>query len=327
MYLNNTFELSMVLDSEKFNKVFTRANKYAELLNDEEDEYIDQSFASLGVTVTYRDSQYKKKVKLIINSNLLLNSDEPEPDKLIRKLEERIDEYFGSKYQTDDFNLTGMVLATNIDVGDRESVSAYLKVLQRVGKIKGFSETSYECFDDVSSFCLDGNSNGIQFLIYDFEGLLRGKLSGAEHGRKQLKSMIDHSTGILRAEVRLSKPKAIRTYTDEPNTVRQLAELSEKGKDIFMETFVQAVPFGDFHKKDKAVEIIRQEVKDMLLRRKMLQLVALIPEKKSLLLAQKALNHRRVDDVMMEFAVIDLSPVTISKRHDVKHLTNLYTYL
>ena len=65
----------------------------------------------------------------------------------------------------------------------------------------------------------------------------------------------------------------------------------------------------------------------MTLRRRMLRLVALIPEKKSLLLAQKALNYRKIDDVMETFAKINVSPITISKRHDVKHLKCLYSYL
>ena len=55
-------------------------------------------------------------------------------------------------------------------------------------------------------------------------------------------------------------------------------------------------------------------------------MVALAPEKKSLILAQKALNCRRIDDVMEAFADIEVSPVTISKRHDVKHLKNLYAF-
>lgn len=59
----------------------------------------------------------------------------------------------------------------------------------------------------------------------------------------------------------------------------------------------------------------------------MLRLLALIPEKKSLYLAQKAMNCRNVEKVMEGFAKINLSPVTISKRHDVKHLENLYLYL
>ncbi len=93
-----------------------------------------------------------------------------------------------------------------------------------------------------------------------------------------------------------------------------------------METFARVVPFGDFRKMTAAVEIIRSEVKDSIMRRRMLRLLTLIPEKKSLLLAQKALNCRDVEKVMETFARIDLSPVTISKRHEAKHLENLYSF-
>ncbi len=53
----------------------------------------------------------------------------------------------------------------------------------------------------------------------------------------------------------------------------------------------------------------------------------LIPEKKSARLAQKAMNCRDVEKVMDAFAKINLSPFTISKRHDVKHLEGIYAYL
>ena len=54
----------------------------------------------------------------------------------------------------------------------------------------------------------------------------------------------------------------------------------------------------------------------------MLKLIDLIPEKKSLLLAQKALNSRKVYDVMEGFAKIGVSPVTISKRCSTINLPN-----
>lgn len=93
-----------------------------------------------------------------------------------------------------------------------------------------------------------------------------------------------------------------------------------------MDTFARVVPFGGFYKKDAAVEIVHSEVTDNIMRRKMLRLLALIPDKKSLYLAQKALNCRDVEKVMIAFTKINLSPVTISKRHEVKHLNNLYSY-
>ncbi len=107
----------------------------------------------------------------------------------------------------------------------------------------------------------------------------------------------------------------------------QIMELLEKCRDIFLEIFVRIVPFGNFYKKDKAVELIRSRVEDARLRRKMLRLVVLIPEKKSLHLAQKAMNCRNMEKVMVAFAKINLSPMTISKRQDVKQLKNIYEYL
>ena len=59
----------------------------------------------------------------------------------------------------------------------------------------------------------------------------------------------------------------------------------------------------------------------------MLRLVELIPEKKSLYLAQKAMECRNMEKVMEAFAKINLSSVTISKRQEVKYLKNIYEYL
>jgi len=90
---------------------------------------------------------------------------------------------------------------------------------------------------------------------------------------------------------------------------------------------MRIIPFGNIYKKSKAEEIIRTKVKDTTIKRKMLWLVGLVPEKKSLLLAQKALNYRRIDKVMKAFFDIEVAPITISKRHGIKKLDNLYNHL
>ena len=59
----------------------------------------------------------------------------------------------------------------------------------------------------------------------------------------------------------------------------------------------------------------------------MLRLVELIPEKKSLYLAQKAMEYRNMEKVVEAFAKINLSPVTISKRQNVKWMKNIYEYM
>lgn len=322
MILNQTFELSMVLDTDKFQRIFNAKVGYLEELGD---EYLDISLAAKGITAIYRDSRYKKKIRLIVNAGMVVD-DPSDTGKLLRKLGKRIDEHFNHKYTLDDFTLSGVTLTVDIDVDSREKVSDYLKVLQRIGKVKGFSPVDYDCFDSKASFCLSGNSNDIDFLLYDLEAATVGQLRNADAGRKQLQSASMQTKGILRAEVKLTKPKAVREYADAVSVPDQIAEMMGNSTDAFMDTFARVVPFGDFHKMDAAVAIIRSEVSDSIMRRRMLRLLALIPEKKSLYLAQKALNCRDVEKVMMAFTKINLSPVTISKRHEVKHLDNLYSY-
>ncbi len=327
MYINQIFELSMVLDNKRFHKVFKHVYNKDGYMEKKEDEYIDLSLERKGITVIYRDSQYKKKVKVIVNIGRLLNGCEFDPDKVTRKLNKRIGEYFDFKYKLDDFILSGMRLVTDINVGSHENVQAYLKVFQRISRVKGFSPVSYECFEDVDCFCLDGNSSGVEFMIYDLVGSYRKQLKEGDTGRKRFKGLIKESEGILRTEVRLAKTKAVRVYAGEKDIFRQIINLSEKRKDIFLEIFVRIIPFGDFYKKGKAEEIIWREIKDARLRRRMLRLVELIPEKKSLYLAQKAMECRNMEKVVEAFAKINLSPVTIGKRHGVKYLKNVYDYI
>ena len=227
----------------------------------------------------------------------------------------------------DDFILSGMRLVMDINVGTHDAVLAYLKVLRRISRVKGFSPVSYECFEDINSFCLDGNSNGIEFMIYGLEGLYRKQFNEGDIGRKRFKELIKESEGILRTEVWLAKTKAVRVYAKGEGIFNQIINLTEKRRDIFLEIFARIIPFGDFYKKGKAEEIIQQEIKDARLRRRMLRLVELIPEKKSLYLAHKAMECRNIEKVVEAFAKINLSPVTISKRHDIKYLKNLYTYI
>lgn len=327
MHINQIFELSMVLDNKRFHEVFKDVYSKGGYMGKKEDEYVDQSLEEKGIVVIYRDNQYKKKIRLVVNVERLLDGNKPNPNRIVRKLNKRIAEYFEYKYTLDNFFISGMRIVVDINAGTHNDVEAYLKVLRRIGRVKGFAPVRYECFENVDSFCLEGNSNGIDFMIYDLEGLCERQLDEDTIGRKSFKAAIEESAGILRAEVRLTKTKAVRAYTDREEISGQIIELSERGKDIFLETFVRIIPFGDFYKKDKAEETIQREIKDDRLRRRMLRLVALIPKKKSLYLAQKAMDYRNMEEVMKAFAKINISPVTISKRQGMKCLENLYSYL
>lgn len=62
------------------------------------------------------------------------------------------------------------------------------------------------------------------------------------------------------------------------------------------------------------------------MRRRMLWLIDLVPEKKALL-EQKGMPCRQMDKVMAAFAEIGLSPVTIGKRDPVLHIKNIYSHM
>ena len=107
MRLQHHFDLTLFLDEEKFNKLMSKVHGNIEYVDD--NKFVDQTLVSKGIIVTYHNKQYKKKVQLSVNSNVVLDGDEPDKDnaeKLVRKLEKRINGYFNDKYQLDDFSLT-----------------------------------------------------------------------------------------------------------------------------------------------------------------------------------------------------------------------------
>lgn len=241
MFINPTIELTIMLDNNNFKKLFSIICSRSNCIEENDEGYIDNSLADKGIVVLFRNSQYKKKVRLIVKPCIMLDDKEPNPEKFVRKLNKRIDEYFGGQYQLADFKLSKAVLSTDIDVHSRENASAYLKIFQRIGKVKGYSQIHYDCFEKGESFCLEGNSNGTEFLVYD--------LGRALYGRLGKKSILDKTAGILRAEVRLAKSSSVLNYTNTSNVSEQILNVLNNRRDLFFEAFAHVVPFGDFLKK------------------------------------------------------------------------------
>lgn len=311
MSTNIIFELSIHLDSRIFSEIFRHVSDELKQMSDSDDEFIDTSKISKGMLVRYRDSAYKKKITLIIDAIKMIGQSEMDSEKLKRKLSERIAKYFDQRFTIEDFILSRVAIITDIDVGGRDVVTSYIGVLKRIRQVKGYSPTYYNMIPDSIGLCLKGNSNGVEFMIYDLERCLSEISANSVEYR-----------GTLRAEVHITKQKAIAHLTGSSNTALQLSRMVENASGVFLKVFSRIVPCGDYYKKNQACELVRQKVKDKRLSRLMLKLIDLIPEKKSLLLAQKALNSRKVYDVMEGFAKIGVSPVTISKRCSTINLPN-----
>lgn len=326
IYAPHTLELSLTIQTNEFNRLQSKAYKKAESKHrvyKKNGVCYDEAFAKQGIKIEYHDNTYKKKIKFIVNPTRVFGGNDMKKlwkpngkhiSELLYQLEEYIEEYFDSSYNLNDFKLTRIDFTVNIDVGDRKKVSAYIKVLHNIGKVKGFApkyDKNDDRIDPDLSFDLEGKSNGIEFTAYD----------------KEAESNKDYAKGILRMEVRLKRQKSIRKHTDETITSQQIKTLAENSEAIFLDTFTDIVPFGDFYKKREAVELIKEKVAGKKLREKMLRFIELIPKKKSLYLAQKELNDRNIEKIIKMFAAINVSPVTISKRHNIKFLENLYSYL
>lgn len=326
MLANRVFELSLVLNTDLFDEIVSKCYVTDDYPNENNCEFEDYSIAHKGIVVQYRASHYKKRVRVIADAATVTGGDVSTPEHLVFKLAKHIEKYFHSLIKLNDFTLSGLYLNTHFSFGNRETVAAYLKVIRRIGRVKGFEPANFDEIDKKRSFCLRGKSNGVEFLLYDLEHVVADRLMLAGKKREDSKLKASKYKGILRTEVRLTKPKAIRKYTCAYSVADQITELSEQYQNILMENFARVIPYGDFYKKDEATEIIRREVKSEVVRRRMLRLLSLIPEKKSLHMAQRVMSYRHPDELLVEFAKINLSPINISVRQETKYLKNLYDY-
>jgi len=314
MHVNQIMELVMPMDTESFIPLLNAVFRNSDSIKEGENYLIDCSLEHNGILFFYRNSQYQKKVKMIVNTDLLLNGETPNPHQLLQKIKKQLGKYINGSFCLDQFTLSKVTTITDIHVGSQSKVDAYIKVLRRIGRVKGFTPVEYDCIDTDNGFCLTGNSNHIDVFLYDAKAMLK-------------KYDLSKKAGIITAEVRLNKPSAIRNYCTDTDPSEQIIALYKQRAVVFFDTMTRIVPDGKFSKKWDAIDHISSKVKDARLRRRMIRLVALVPEKRSLLLAQKALNYRHVDVVMEEFRKIGLSPVTIGKRQDEKYLESIYSYM
>lgn len=342
----HTFELTLDTNAKDFNYLLSRAYKMAKknknrvgqsTKHTSYDVRVDDALASEGIMIEYHAYDYRKSIKLRVNpSEVLGGSDlklwKPNTrniETLVEKLNEHIDDYFDSKYTLDDFILSRVEFTANLNVG-KENVSAYIRLMHKIGRVKGFSP-KYSALDyatgDIKkerSFDLEGKTNGIAFTVYDKEADLK------ERGKKE---KARKATGLLRVEVRLKKRKAVQAAMrkfDNPDTLTtedQIALVSKNCKHIFGTVFAAIVPCGNFYRLKEAEALVSTSNLKAKRKDKMLKLLRLIPEKKSLYLAFKELNVRDRNAMLLWFAELNVSPITISKREDVSCLKNIYDYL
>lgn len=339
----HTCEFTLETNYKNFNYLLSNAYKKAKghhrLGPSTKNEHVkvDEALGSKGITVEYHEYEYRRMIKVIANPSKVLGGSDLKlwkPD--IRNIEEFLDllnehleDYFYSNYELNDFLLTRIDFTSNFKVG-KSLVPEYISAIHKLGKVKKFrpkfDKTFYSSHPDFkeTSFDLVGKTNHIEFTIYD---------KSSDYKNRDKQELAKKAKGILRAEIRLSKRPAIedalKEYISYTNltTEEEFTLLACKSHLIFLKWFTYIIPYGNFHTLKKAETIVETSDFSKPKKKKMLRLLRLIPEKKSLYLAAKELNARNIDEITQCFQKLELSPITISKHKKISSLPNLYDYI
>ena len=311
------FELTLALDTKAFRRQLDRAYKNADKMDCRiypvGFDHVDESHLSNGIGIRYYDNKHKK-IRFVIYPGLVIGDNDlselwkPNSDNISRLREglvSFVSGYFNSDYELNDFKLTRVDYAVDINVGSRERVYDYMKLLKGIRRVKLFSPIKDPKHDGTSFFGLKGRTNGVEFRAYDLK-----------YDKK------------IRVEVRLLTKGVIRAYCDESDTSKQIKAMSKNSKHILMDTIQYVIPRGDHYKLKRTQELVTANVDDKTLRNKMIRILELVARKKSSLWsAQKAVNVRNIIDIMDKFAEIGLSPITLGKRYKGKRIESLYNYM
>lgn len=340
----HTCEFTMETNSKNFKHLLSRAYKMAKKHHrvgkstkySSSDVRVDANLSSKGITIEYHNYEYRKMIKIIANPSKVLGGNDLKIwkptiyniENFLDSLNDHITDYFDYDYDINDFVLTRTDFTVNLDVG-KKKVPEYICLMHKLGKVKGFS-SKYSKSDYTSgrsnketSFDLKGKTNNIEFTVYDKEADL------IEQNKFELAKK---ANGILRIEIRLMKRpaiiKALSDYTKDNalTAEEEFTTLALNCKKIFYKWLIKIIPYGDFYSlKDAESLIIKSDFKKTK-KEKMLQLINLIPTKKSLYLANKELHIRNIDALLLYFAELNVSPITISKNKKITFLPNLYDY-
>lgn len=341
----HTCEFTLETNYKNFNyllsSAYKKARKHHRLGNSTKykssNVKVDEALGSKGITIEYHNYEYRKMIKVIANPSKILGGSDIKLwkpttrniEEFLDLLNEYLEDYFDSEYELNDFLLTRIDFTANFKVG-KTLVPEYISAMHKLGKVTKFKpkfdKTYYAFHPEVkeTSFDLIGKTNHIEFTVYDKESDFQN------HEKPELAKK---AKGILRSEVRLSKRPAIKEslseYTSYTNltTEEEFTLLASNSHKIFLKWFIYIIPYGNFHTLKNAENIVSNSNFSNPKKKKMLRLLRLISEKKSLYLAVKELNTRNISEIINCFKKLELSPITISKHKKISFLPNLYDYI
>jgi hypothetical protein len=150
------FELTLYIDRDEFDDIFNEADRNATRkgynMHEVSFGYVDDSLIKKGIGVAFHSDKKKKKIRIAVYPSLLLGGNlsdlwKPSNDNISQvcdKLEKIVASYFRKDYSLMDFALNKVCFAADLDIGDRERVCDYIKILHSIRRVKCFTPLKYD---------------------------------------------------------------------------------------------------------------------------------------------------------------------------------------
>lgn len=304
------------------------------IFQSEDNVWHAEMFKGKGIRVVLKKTKLGGYLKFIISLNDLLGTDDKlsliEPQHIqeaLNSADAMLTGEFGEDFAINNLELSRVDYRINVNVGSSENVRAYINLLYRCDKRKGYKVIGLECpdFDSTKGYTARNDIAGTEISFYDKQKQLEQ--------RKYEES--ERASGILRIELRLTKIKAVKEHTKGciNNHERIIYCIGNSRREI-LGVVRQLIPDGDYYTMKKAREILEKSVKSQKLQDRMIEMLKLTKRLGSIRLAKKELRnidskikHEYFNMMMEEFENIGVNPVVLDKKSVVSTLPGLFTFL
>lgn len=322
----------------EFNKLLSRLYAMSRgrfsIFQLEVDVWHAEMFKGKGIRVVIKKTKLGGYLKFIISLNDLLGTDDKlsliDPHHIqeaLNSADTMLTGEFGEGFSINDMELSRVDYCINVNVGSSENVRAYINLLYRCDKRKGYKVIGLECpdFDSTKGYTARNDIAGTEISFYDKQKQLE---------QRQYDDS-ERASGILRIELRLTKSKAVKERTEGCiNNHERIAYCIGNSRREILGVVRQLIPDGDYYTMKEARAIVRKSVKSQKLRERMLEMLKLTKKLGSIRLAKKEIRdkdpkikHEYFNMMMEEFENIGVNPVVLDKKSGVSTLPNLFTFL
>lgn len=182
-----------------------------------------------------------------------------------------------------------------------------------------------EAFDSSKGFTARNQNYGMEISFYDKQKQLEQ--------RKYENS--ETAAGILRIELRLTRPKSVLEHTPGCSDNKQRIEHCIRfSRQEILSIVRQLVPDGNYYTMKKAQKIITKSVTNKKLRERMITMLWLARKYSSIRLAKKEMfkaypkmKHEYFNMMMEEFSNIEVNVITLRKNFNAQYISSIFLYL